>query len=210
MKIRGVIVGEVLDFEPTDDGAERDPRASSPSEIDTIPAERDRLDRPEDPLRREVRRRSWCPTSRPRTTIEAGATIERTEVATEVEEVLSDLYPLLRTVQPADAQQDAQRARDRARGPRRRARREPRDRSTATSKRINPQIPALIEDLRLTAEVSDTYADVMPQIAQILDNTVITTGHARGPRGEAERALRRRRRRSPTPRATSSTTTATT
>jgi len=47
-------------------------------------------------------------------------------------------------------------------------------------KRINPQIPLLIDDLRLTAEVSDNYADVMPQIAQILDDTVVTTGTLEG------------------------------
>ena len=43
-------------------------------------------------------------------------------------------------------------------------------------KRLNPQIPALVEDLRLTASVSDTYADVLPQVGDILHNTVTTTG----------------------------------
>ena len=43
-------------------------------------------------------------------------------------------------------------------------------------KRINPQIPALVEDLRLTAQVSDLYADILPEVAQILDDTIVTTG----------------------------------
>ena len=59
-------------------------------------------------------------------------------------------------------------------------------------KRVNPQIPAIVDDLRLTAKVSDTYADVMPQIAQILRNTVKTTGTLEDRAGEAERALHRR------------------
>ncbi len=42
-------------------------------------------------------------------------------------------------------------------------------------KRLNPQIPALVEDLRLTASVSDTYAEVLPQVGDILHNTVTTT-----------------------------------
>ena len=33
----------------------------------------------------------------------------------------------------------------------------------------------LVDDLRLTSQVSDTYAQVLPQIGQILDNTVLTT-----------------------------------
>jgi phospholipid/cholesterol/gamma-HCH transport system substrate-binding protein len=41
---------------------------------------------------------------------------------------------------------------------------------------MNPQIPALIEDLRLTTSVSNTYSDVLPQIGDILRNTVTTTG----------------------------------
>ena len=43
-------------------------------------------------------------------------------------------------------------------------------------KRLNPQIPALVEDLRLTAQFSDIYADVLPEVGTILQNTVTTTG----------------------------------
>ena len=35
-------------------------------------------------------------------------------------------------------------------------------------KRLNPEIPPLVEDLRLTADVSDIYADVLPEVADIL------------------------------------------
>ncbi|HEX8781254.1 MAG TPA: MCE family protein, partial [Nocardioides sp.] len=43
-------------------------------------------------------------------------------------------------------------------------------------KRLNPRIPQILEDLRLTAQVSDTYSDVLPEIATILRNTITTTG----------------------------------
>ena len=107
--------------------------------------------------------------------IEAGATIERTEVSIEVEKVLSDLYPLLRTVQPADINMTLNALATALEG---RGDEIGENLETVDSylKRMNPQIPELVEDLRLTAEVSDTYAAVMPQIAEILDNTVTTTG----------------------------------
>ena len=97
--------------------------------------------------------------------IEAGATIERTEVSTEVEQVLSDLYPLLRTVQPAEINMTLNALATALEG---RGDQLGENLETVDSylKRLNPQIPALVEDLRLTAKVSDTYADVMPQIAR--------------------------------------------
>ena len=41
-------------------------------------------------------------------------------------------------------------------------------------KRLNPQIPDIIADIKLLATVTDTYADVMPAIADTLRNTVKT------------------------------------
>jgi phospholipid/cholesterol/gamma-HCH transport system substrate-binding protein len=89
--------------------------------------------------------------------------------------VLADLYPLLRTVQPADinltlnAVSTALEGRGEALG---------RDLVTVDRylKRINPQIPQIVDDLRLTTRVAGTYADVTPEIAQILRNTIKTTG----------------------------------
>ena len=87
--------------------------------------------------------------------------------------MLNDLYPLLTTVQPAqlnmtlNALSTALEGRGDELG-------ENLETVDAYLKRINPQIPDLVEDLRLTAQVSDTYADVLPEVAQILDNTVTT------------------------------------
>ena len=93
----------------------------------------------------------------------------------EVEKVLSDLYPLLRTVQPAEINKTLTAVATALEG---RGELIGENLVTVDSylKRINPQIPDIVEDLRLTAQVSDTYADVMPEIASILRNTVTTTG----------------------------------
>ena len=107
--------------------------------------------------------------------LQAGADIERTDVAIEVEEVLSDLYPLLRTVQPAELNMTLNALATALEG---RGEELGQNLETLDSylKRLNPQIPQIVDDLRLTAQVSDTYADVMPEIAEILRNTITTTG----------------------------------
>ena len=75
--------------------------------------------------------------------------------------MLSDLYPLLRTVEPAELNMtlNALATALEGRGDQIGENLETVD---AYLKRLNPQIPALVEDLRLTAQVSDTYADVLP------------------------------------------------
>ena len=92
--------------------------------------------------------------------------------------MLSDLYPLLRTVEPAELNQTLNALATALEG---RGDQIGQNLETVDSylKRLNPQIPALVEDLRLTASVSDTYADVLPQIGDILHNTVTTTGDPR-------------------------------
>ena len=106
--------------------------------------------------------------------------------------MLSDLYPLLRAVQPAELNMtlNAIATALEGRGDQLGENLEIVD---GYLKRLNPEIPALVEDLRLTAQVSDIYADVLPEVATILRNTITTTQHARGPRGQAQRALQRRR-----------------
>jgi phospholipid/cholesterol/gamma-HCH transport system substrate-binding protein len=173
VKIRGVIVGEVLDFSATGDGAELT-LGLDPDQIDTIPPNVTGSIVPKT-LFGEKYVSLVVPEDPEPGHLEAGATIERTQVSVEVEKVLSDLYPLLRTVQPADinltlnALATALEGRGDQLGD---------NIETVDSylRRINPKIPQLVDDLRLTAQVSDTYAAAMPQIATILDNTVKTTG----------------------------------
>jgi phospholipid/cholesterol/gamma-HCH transport system substrate-binding protein len=174
VKIRGVIVGQVLGFSATDAGA-RVRLGIYPSQLHTIPSNVTGAIVPKT-LFGEKYVSLVVPGDQPATTsLKPGSTITHTEVPVEVEKVLADLYPLLRTVQPADinltlnAISTALEGRGEALG---------RDLVTVDRylKRINPQIPQIVEDLRLTTKVANTYADVTPEIAQILQNTIKTTG----------------------------------
>jgi phospholipid/cholesterol/gamma-HCH transport system substrate-binding protein len=173
VKIRGVLVGEVLDMSATADGAQLT-LGLYPSQVDTIPDNVTASIVPKT-LFGEKYVSLIVPDQPSGTPIKAGATIKRTVVSTEVEKVLSDLYPLLRTVEPAELNQTLNAIATALEG---RGDQIGQNLETVDSylKRLNPQIPALVEDLRLTASVSNTYADVLPQIGDILHNTVITTG----------------------------------
>ena len=105
--------------------------------------------------------------------LETGDKIEQTDLPIEVERVLNDLYPLLRTVQPAELNYTLNALATALEG-----RGEKIGESFVTLdsylKRLNPQIPDIIADIKLLATVTDTYADVMPAIADTLRNTVKT------------------------------------
>ena len=105
--------------------------------------------------------------------LETGDKIEQTELPIEVERVLNDLYPLLRTVQPAELNYTLNALATALEG-----RGDKIGESLVTLdsylKRLNPQIPDIIADIKLLATVTDTYADVLPAIADTLRNTVKT------------------------------------
>jgi phospholipid/cholesterol/gamma-HCH transport system substrate-binding protein len=172
VKIRGVIVGEVLDMKSTGDGAELT-LGLYKDQTQTIPADVTGSIVPKTLFGEKYV--SLIPQSDGGPSIQAGAVIKRTAIATEVEKVLSDLYPLLRTVQPAEINTTLNAIATALEG---RGEIIGKNLETVDSylKRINPQIPDIVEDLRLTAQVSDTYAAVMPEIATILENTIKTTG----------------------------------
>ncbi len=178
VKIRGVIVGEVLDFHPTDEGADitlglfKDRTAAIPSDVTasilpkTLFGEKyvSLIEPQGDSAARPIR---------------AGDEIDRTQLSIEVEKVLGDLYPLLRAVQPADLNLTLNAVATALEG-----RGEQLGESIETLDdyltRLNPELPGLIDDLRLTAQVSDTYADVLPEVATILRGTITTTGTLEG------------------------------
>jgi phospholipid/cholesterol/gamma-HCH transport system substrate-binding protein len=172
VKIRGVIVGEVLETRTDADGAEV-VLGLFQDHTDSVPADVTGSIVPKTLFGEKYV--SLIPAGDSTEPIQAGATIERTQVATEVEEVLSDLYPLLRAVQPAELNMTLNAIATALEG---RGDQLGDNLETVDSylKRLNPQIPALIEDLRLTAEVSDIYADVLPEVGTILQNTVTSTG----------------------------------
>lgn len=173
VKIKGVIVGEVLDYQPTADGADitlglyQDRTAEIPEDVTASILPKT--------LFGEKFVSLVVPDGASDEPIAAGDVIQRTNLSIEVEQVLSDLYPLLRAVQPADLNTtlNAVATALEGRGEQVGETIETMDRYLT---RFNPELPALVEDLRLTAQVSDTYADVLPEVATILRNTITTTG----------------------------------
>jgi phospholipid/cholesterol/gamma-HCH transport system substrate-binding protein len=171
VKIRGVLVGQVLGFKASAQGAEVT-LGIKPSQIDTIPANVTGAILPKT-LFGEKYVALDVPTQPAAQHLRSGAVIARTAVATEVEKVLSDVYPLLQTIQPAqlnttlNALATALDGRGEQLG------------QTLTTldgylKRINPQLPLLVDDLKQAAQVAGTYDDVLPQVANILRNTITT------------------------------------
>jgi phospholipid/cholesterol/gamma-HCH transport system substrate-binding protein len=171
VKIRGVIVGEVLETKADADGAEV-VLGLYRVHTDSVPADVTGSIVPKTLFGEKYV--ALLPAGGSTDPIRAGDTIERTQVATEVEEVLSDLYPLLRAVQPAEINMTLNAIATALEG---RGDQLGENLETVDSylKRLNPQIPALVEDLRLTAEVSNIYADVLPEVGTILANTVTST-----------------------------------
>lgn len=173
VKIRGVIVGEVLDQKAESNGATLT-LGIFPDQMKTIPANVTGSILPKT-LFGEKYVALDVPSQPSPAHIEQGDTISKTVVATEVQEVLNDLYPLLQTIQPADLNLtlNAIATALEGRGPQL-------GQTIATAnaylKKINPQIPQFIDDLKMTASVSDTYNSALPQIASILNNTITTTG----------------------------------
>jgi phospholipid/cholesterol/gamma-HCH transport system substrate-binding protein len=172
VKVRGVIVGEVVDTAATAEGAT--------IALGIFPAKRDAV--PADVSARIVPKTLFGekyvalePQGGTFEPIPPGAVIEQAAVSMEVEQVLRDISPLLRTVAPADlnhtltAMATALEGRGEAIGE---------NLSTLDGylKRTNPQIRALVEGLRMLSDVSDTYRAAMPRVARLLRNSV-TTGH---------------------------------
>lgn len=172
VKIRGVIVGEVLDMHATDTGATLE-LGIYPDQMHTIPADVTGAILPKT-LFGEKYVSLVAPTDHVRQHLQPGAVIERTQVSTELQQVLADIYPLLRTIQPADLNETLNAVATALEG---------RGEQIGTTletlndylKRFNPQVPALIRDLRMATEVADTYSDALPEISQILRDSLVTT-----------------------------------
>ena len=177
VKMRGVIVGEVLDMSASNDGAELT-LGLYPNQTETIPSNVTARIEPKT-LFGEKYVALQIPDQPAGDHIQAGDTIERSVVATEVEETLNDLYPLLRAVQPAELNKTLSALATALEG---RGDRLGENLVTLDGylRRINPQIPALVEDLRLLSDTSDLYSDVFPDIATTLRNSVTTGNTLKG------------------------------
>jgi len=171
VKVRGVIVGQVLDAKSESNGAVLT-LGIKPDKIGEIPQNVTASILPKT-LFGEKYVELVVPSDASSKALTKGDRITQTQLPIEVERVLNDIYPLLRAIQPEElnytlnALASALEGRGEALG---------QNIATLDSylKRLNPQVPALMEDLRLLSKVSGTYADVAPQIAETLRNTVKT------------------------------------
>lgn len=171
VKVRGVIVGQVTKVDSQNDGATLE-LGIKPEEIDRIPGNVSAAILPKT-LFGEKYVELNIPRDASAQALRSGDEIKQTDLPIEVEKVLNDLYPLLRTVQPAELNYTLNALAGALEG-----RGETIGESMVTLdgylKRMNPQLPALIEDIKLLATVTDNYADVFPAIADTLRNTVKT------------------------------------
>src|SRR3954451_2900919 len=172
IKIRGVIVGEVLKTTTNGEGA-RLTLGLYPDLRHTIPANVSATILPKT-LFGEKYVSLDIPKEPDPKPIQPGATIKQSSVSIEVEQVLNDLFPLLRTVQPEQLNYTLTALANALDG-----RGEKIGQSFVTLdsylKRMNPQIPALLDSLENLGKVSSVYRSVVPELSRILHNTVTTT-----------------------------------
>ena len=171
VKVRGVIVGQVNKMESGGEVAVLT-LGIKPDKIKSIPANVTAALVPKT-LFGEKFVSLNIPSDPASDSLAAGDKISQTKQPIEVERVLNDLYPLLRTVQPAELNYTLNALATALEG---------RGEKIGENlvilddylKRTNPQIPDLIEDLKLLTTVTGTYADVVPDLAATLRNTVKT------------------------------------
>ena len=180
-----------------------------PDERGHDPGQRDRLDRAEDAVRREVRLADRARGGLRRRASQVDAVIERTDVSTEVEQVLTDLYPLLRAVQPAEINMTLNAIATALEG---------RGDQLGDNLEIDRQLPQAAQPRdpgarRGPAAHRPGLRHLRRRAARGRHDPAQHHHHhadARGSRGEAQRPLPGHRRASPRPPSASSTTTATT
>ncbi len=171
VKVRGVIVGQVTKVTSDGEGATMK-LGIKPDMIGEIPRNVTASILPKT-LFGEKYVDLTIPSDPSSTALRSGDSIGRTKLPTEVEAVLNDLYPLLRTVQPAELNYTLNALADALEG------RGSKIGDTIVTfdnylKRMNPQVPALIQDIKLLASVTGTYADVTPELAATLRNLTKT------------------------------------
>ena len=171
VKIRGVIVGEVLETRTTGDGAEMT-LGLYPDRTARIPSDVTARILPKT-LFGEKYVALQVPENGGSGTIDAGDTIPQADMSVELEAVINDLFPLLRTVQPAElnytltALANALEGRGDAIG-------ENLETLDSYLRRMNPEFPALLESLRQLGETAEVYESVVPDLTRTLRNSVTT------------------------------------
>ncbi len=172
VKVRGKIIGEVLNAKAAKNGAVLT-LGLQPDQVGSIPENVSASILPKT-LFGEKYVSLDIPSQPSSSALHAGQTIDQTHLPIEVEKVLNDIYPLLRTVQPAELNYTLNALATALEG---RGNELGQNLQILNNylKKLNPKVPALIADLKLLGTVSNTYADVFPALAATLRNTVKTT-----------------------------------
>lgn len=171
VKLRGMIVGEVRSIKPTPNGV-RMTIAMKPEAIKRVPRDVSAEIVPKTLFGEKYI--SLIPSETPSgETLQAGDEIDKAVVPIEVETLLNDLYPLLEAVPPAELSYTLTAVSTALDG-----RGEQLGKTLVTAndylKKLNPEVPQLIDDLVKFGKVSDGYADAMPELGRTLKNTVVT------------------------------------
>ncbi len=173
VKLRGLLVGEVREVE-SDGRSARVRLALRPDAIDAIPANVSARILPKTLFGEKYVELVPPPRPAPQA-LAAGDVIQRdrTSVGIELEAILDDVYPLLRTVEPAklNATLAALATALEGRG----------DDVGANLTRlngylgkVNPHLPALKKDVTGLADVADLYDDASPDLLHLLENSTRT------------------------------------
>ncbi|MFJ2963145.1 MCE family protein [Streptomyces collinus] len=174
VKLRGLLVGEVREVRADGTKATLD-IALKPEHVAHIPSDvHARL------LPKTLFGEKYVDLIAPRDSsgrpIRAGDVItqDRTRVGIEVQQLMNDLLPLLRTVQPGklNATLSAFATALEGRGDRIG---DNLTRVEAYLRRLNPHLPSLKEDIARFADVAEMYGDAAPDLMEILRNTVTTS-----------------------------------
>ena len=173
VRVNGVLVGQVRDIQQEGDEAVIK-LGIDPGEADNIPANVEvtilpttlfgqkyiALSRPENPSEESIAEGDVIPS-------------ERVSTAVELNRVLNQLFPLLRAVRPADLNQTLSALSTALNGRGAEIGRSL-DNLDSYLTKINQHIPAFEEDIRLLAEVAQTYNIAAPDLVRLLGNTTVT------------------------------------
>jgi phospholipid/cholesterol/gamma-HCH transport system substrate-binding protein len=172
VKLRGIVVGEVRSVRSTGGGA-RVGLALDPDAVRLIPGNVSARLLPKTLF--GERYVALVPPPRPGPPIRAGDVIgqDRSSTAIELERVLADVMPLLRTLQPAKLASTLTALATALRGRGDRAGSALVDLGAYVG-RLNPALPTVATDLRALADTADVYQAVAPDLLGVLADLTVT------------------------------------
>jgi phospholipid/cholesterol/gamma-HCH transport system substrate-binding protein len=173
VKLRGIVVGEVRSVRSTGTGA-RVGLALDPDAVALIPANVSARLLPKTLF--GERYVALVPPPQPGPPITAGEVIgqDRSSTAIELERVLADVLPLLRTLQPAKLAGTLTALATALRGRGDVAGRTLVDLGTYLG-RLNPELPTVAADLRALADTAEVYRAVAPDLLGVLSDLTVTS-----------------------------------